>query len=193
MELAAVIEALRVLKTVPRRAGLQALNDATITVRSDSQYVIRAFNDAWLDRWQQNGWRTANGKPVLNQDLWTDLLAETTELNVQWEWVWVWVRGHSGDPRNEQCDQLAVQQAEIAPNVGTYWVSAGNPRSHTPEFHHATQNSPPDYGLYEFDPECRPAPNLQAGDEVMLHGQFDQYEVFSLWYHEFIGIQRMLD
>ena len=62
---------------------------------SDSQYVTRAFNDAWLDRWQQNGWRTANGQPVLNQDLWTDLLAETKELNIRWEWV----TGHSGDPR----------------------------------------------------------------------------------------------
>ena len=89
MELAAVIEALRVLKTVP------PLNAAAVTVRSDSQYVTRAFNDAWLDRWQQNGWRTANGKRVLNQDPWTDLLAETEELNIQW----VWVRGHSGRPR----------------------------------------------------------------------------------------------
>ena len=89
MELAAVIEALRVLQTVP------PLNAAAVTVRSDSQYVTRAFNDAWLDRWQQNGWRTANGKRVLNQDPWTDLLAETEELNIQW----VWVRGHSGRPR----------------------------------------------------------------------------------------------
>ena len=57
---------------------------ARITVRTDSQYISRAFNEDWLGNWQRNGWRTSKRKPVENQDLWQDLLEETHEREITW-------------------------------------------------------------------------------------------------------------
>lgn len=121
MELSAVIEALKVIATV------KELDGHDIIVRSDSQYITNAFNDHWLNRWQRNGWRTSKKTPVENQDLWKELLRETENRNIQWDWV----RGHSGDPMNEKCDQLAVEQAELAKHALFYWVSPSNPKSQT--------------------------------------------------------------
>ncbi|MDW3221309.1 MAG: ribonuclease H [Paracoccaceae bacterium] len=79
---------------------------AKITVYSDSQYVILGMNE-WLTKWQAKGWRAANGQPVKNLELWKELLRVSDGLEVQWEWV----RGHNGDPRNEEADLLANQAA----------------------------------------------------------------------------------
>ena len=117
MELAAVIEALKTLNQDESRPPRR------ITVRSDSQYVINAFNQNWLRNWQNNGWQNAKGQPVANMDLWSRLLSETEGREIVWEWV----RGHSGDPANEECDRLANRCAQQAQESRQAWVSAVQP------------------------------------------------------------------
>ncbi|WP_299960352.1 ribonuclease HI [uncultured Roseobacter sp.] len=93
-------------------AGLQRIKrdeTAPITLRSDSQYLINGMND-WLPRWRSNNWRSANGKPVKNVDLWQRLDALSTGLQI----TWTWVKGHSGDQGNEEVDSVASQQAHLA-------------------------------------------------------------------------------
>ena len=119
MEMAAVIEALRAVNSV------ESLQDAGITVRTDSQYVTRAFNRGWIVTWQSNGWRNTKGKTVANKELWLQLLEQAGDRSITWEWV----KGHAGDPMNERCDRLAVEQAEMAGTEAEYWVSAGMPKS----------------------------------------------------------------
>ena len=91
MELLAVIESLRALR---RRVRAR--------VYTDSQYVRLGITE-WLKGWKARGWRTADRKPVKNQDLWEqlDALAAGHELD------WHWVKGHSGIRGNERCDELA--------------------------------------------------------------------------------------
>ena len=91
MELLAVIKALRALK---RRVSAR--------VYTDSQYVRLGMTE-WLTGWKARGWRTADRKPVKNQDLWEQL----DELAAGHDIEWHWVKGHSGVPGNERCDQLA--------------------------------------------------------------------------------------
>lgn len=119
MELSAAIEGLNVLNDIPDCEGTAA------TVRSDSKYLVDAFNANWIRTWIRNGWRKADKKPVKNRELWERLLAVIGNRRVRWQWV----KGHSGDPGNEECDRLANAEAHHAPQVNGYWVSAGNPRS----------------------------------------------------------------
>ena len=95
MELTAVIEALKALK-MPCRVKLT----------TDSKYVCDAINQGWVYNWKRNGWRKADKKPALNVDLWEQLL-ELLEIH---EVTFVWVKGHSGNPYNERCDELAVNE-----------------------------------------------------------------------------------
>ena len=83
--------------------GLEALKRPSVAVvQTDSQYVIKGITE-WLPSWKARGWRTADKKPVKNQDLWErlDQIAGTHTLR------WQWVKGHSGDPGNERVDELA--------------------------------------------------------------------------------------
>ncbi|MEJ0005360.1 MAG: ribonuclease HI [Steroidobacteraceae bacterium] len=83
--------------------GLLALNRPTVaTVQTDSQYVIKGITE-WLPSWKARGWRTADKKPVKNQDLWERL----DQVAGQHTLTWRWVKGHSGDPGNERVDELA--------------------------------------------------------------------------------------
>ena len=91
MELTAVIRALEALKR-----GVSA------RVHTDSEYVVRGINE-WLPNWKARGWRTADRKPVKNQDLWEQLDAAATRHDIEWKWV----KGHSGVPGNERVDALA--------------------------------------------------------------------------------------
>jgi ribonuclease HI len=91
MELTAVIMALAALK-----------RPTPATVQTDSQYVIKGITE-WLPAWKARGWRTADRKPVKNQDLWEKL----DQLVGQHSLTWQWVKGHSGDPGNERVDELA--------------------------------------------------------------------------------------
>ena len=80
-----------------------------ISVFSDSQYVKNGIT-VWIKNWKAKGWRTADKKPVKNQDLWVQLDELNSSLNVNWNWV----KGHAGIEYNEICDQLC--QKEIAKN-----------------------------------------------------------------------------
>ena len=91
MELTAVIRALEALKR-PVEARLF----------TDSEYVRRGITE-WVPGWKARGWRTADRKPVKNQDLWEALSALAERHEVEWHWV----RGHSGHPENERADALA--------------------------------------------------------------------------------------
>lgn len=90
-------------------AGLEALlRPCSVDVWSDSQYVIKAFNDRWIDGWKKRGWKKADGKPVLNEELWKRLLLAAEPHEITWHWV----KGHDGHPENERCDALATAAAD---------------------------------------------------------------------------------
>lgn len=91
MELQAAIEALSAFP-----------NGTAMTVHTDSQYVKNGVTQ-WVHGWKRNGWKTAARKPVKNQDLWQALDALAAERAV----TWAWVKGHAGDPGNEEADRLA--------------------------------------------------------------------------------------
>ena len=90
-------------------AGLEALNlPCDIDLYSDSQYVIKAFNDHWIDSWIKKNWKKSDGKPVLNIDLWQRLLTAAKPHSISWHWV----KGHAGHKENERCDELATYAAD---------------------------------------------------------------------------------
>ena len=85
--------------------GLEALKKpCTVTVYSDSKYVVDAFNNKWIDGWIAKGWKTAGKSPVKNVDLWKRLLEAKKQHDVEF----IWVKGHAGHEYNERCDSLAV-------------------------------------------------------------------------------------
>ena len=77
------------------------------TLFTDSNYVKQGLNE-WLPNWKARGWRTADKKPVKNQDLWQRLDTAAARHKVDWRWV----KGHAGDPGNEAADQLANEGLE---------------------------------------------------------------------------------
>jgi len=91
MELTAVIRALEALKRPSR-----------VRLYTDSQYVQKGVSE-WLRQWKRRGWRTADGKPVKNRDLWQELDALAARHSIEWHWV----KGHAGHPGNERADRLA--------------------------------------------------------------------------------------
>ncbi len=91
MELTAVIRALEALK-----------RQCHVKVYTDSQYVQKGISE-WLAQWKARGWRTADKKPVKNEDLWRELDALARQHQVEWHWV----RGHAGHKENERADALA--------------------------------------------------------------------------------------
>jgi ribonuclease HI len=89
--------------------GLAAITrPMDVVIHTDSSYVEQAFTKGWLRSWQQNGWRTADKKPVKNQDLWQRLAEEAARHKVTFRRV----RGHSGVELNERADQLAVAERD---------------------------------------------------------------------------------
>ena len=83
--------------------ALEALPDTVaVDLHTDSQYLRNGMS-AWLARWKRNGWRTADRKPVKNEDLWRRLDELAREHAIEWHWV----RGHSGHVENERADALA--------------------------------------------------------------------------------------
>lgn len=93
MELLAIIRALEALKQPSRK----------VLIRSDSKYVVDAVNQGWVFQWEKKGF-----KKKKNPDLWARFLELYRQHGVKLEWV----KGHDGDPRNEECDRLAVEAAE---------------------------------------------------------------------------------
>jgi ribonuclease HI len=96
MELTAAIRALESLHRT-----------AAVRLTTDSQYVMLGI-EQWLPRWIENGWRTADKKPVKNQDLWQRLAEVAAPHRVHWRWT----RGHSGHAENERVDDLARAAAQ---------------------------------------------------------------------------------
>lgn len=89
--------------------GLEALlKPCDVEMFSDSQYVIKAFNEHWIDGWIRKGWKTAGNKPVKNVELWKRLLKACEPHGIRWNWV----KGHAGHPENERCDELATAAAD---------------------------------------------------------------------------------
>ena len=84
-------------------ASLEALErPTTLTIVTDSSYVKDGIT-SWIFGWKKRGGKTANNKPVKNEDLWKRLDAATQRHDVKWEWV----KGHAGHPENERADELA--------------------------------------------------------------------------------------
>lgn len=98
MELQAAIQGLRALKS-----------QAIVELYSDSQYVLKGLRE-WLDAWKARGWRTADKKPVKNQDLWEILDGLRATHDIRFHWI----RGHNEHPENERCDKLAVAARDAA-------------------------------------------------------------------------------
>ncbi|MBE5749875.1 MAG: ribonuclease HI [Clostridiales bacterium] len=87
--------------------GLDALKEpCNVNVYSDSQYVVDAFNQQWINSWVSNGWRTAGKKEVKNVDLWKTLLELVERNNV----TFVKVKGHADNEYNNRCDKIAVDE-----------------------------------------------------------------------------------
>ena len=84
-------------------SALEALDrPSAITVVTDSAYVKNGIA-GWIEGWKRNGWRTADKKPVKNEDLWRRLDEARARHRVRWEWI----KGHAGHPENERADELA--------------------------------------------------------------------------------------
>jgi len=97
MELTAAIQALKLLK-----------EPCSVTLTSDSKYLIDAIEKKWIENWIRKGWKKSDGSAVLNVDLWQELLKLLDVHTVQF----VWVHGHQGHPYNERCDELATTFAD---------------------------------------------------------------------------------
>ena len=98
MELMAAIRALEALKKPSR-----------VKLYTDSIYVMKGIT-TWIRDWKRRGWRTAEKKPVKNEDLWRELDAQAARHNIEWHWV----KGHAGHPENERADALANKGIPVA-------------------------------------------------------------------------------
>ncbi len=97
MELTGVIE------------GMKALNEpCKVELYTDSQYIVNAINKGWLRNWQKNGWKKADKSPVLNKELWLEIIELFNKHDVTVHWV----KGHAENEYNNRCDQLAVAQTK---------------------------------------------------------------------------------
>jgi ribonuclease HI len=95
MELTAAIE------------GLSALKEpCEVEVVTDSEYVKNGITK-WIQGWKRNGWKTSQKKPVVNQDLWTELDRQVSRHETKWTWT----KGHADHEDNNRCDELATQAA----------------------------------------------------------------------------------
>ena len=92
MELMAAIQGLERLKRGVDR----------VRIHTDSTYVKDGITK-WIHGWKKNGWKTAAKKPVKNQDMWQRLDEALKDHDIEWHWI----KGHSGHPENERCDEMA--------------------------------------------------------------------------------------
>ena len=100
MELQAAIEALKYMHKIHK--------EDTVTIYADSAYVLNGIT-GWIFGWEKNGWRTANKKQVLNQDLWQELIGMVREF--KGKIIWQKVKGHSGHVYNDKADEIATEYA----------------------------------------------------------------------------------
>ena len=96
--------------------GLEALKEkCSVTLYSDSKYLIDAINCGWAVKWRENGWMRTKKDKALNPDLWEKLL----DLLDRHDVTLVWVKGHAGHPENERCDRMAVAETEKFKNLAS--------------------------------------------------------------------------
>ena len=94
--------------------GLEALKEPCIVeLYSDSKYVIDALEKGWAKSWQAKNWKKPDKKPALNPDLWEKLLALTDIHTLSYHWV----KGHADNPKNNRCDEMAVEQSQLYKEV----------------------------------------------------------------------------
>lgn len=98
MELMGAIQALAALK-----------RPCKVILHTDSKYVQQGIS-VWIHDWKRRGWKTADKKPVKNEDLWKQLDEQAARHHIQW----VWVKGHAGHSENERADKLANQGVAMA-------------------------------------------------------------------------------
>ena len=96
MELMAAIEA---LKKIPIGEEVQ--------IYTDSKYVKMGITE-WIEKWSQNNWKTSSKKKVKNLELWKELSSISKKHKIKW----LWIKGHAGDPINEEVDALAKKAAK---------------------------------------------------------------------------------
>jgi ribonuclease HI len=95
MELTAAIEALRILR-----------NPCDVELVTDSEYLKNGITK-WIQNWRRRGWKTTDGKPVVNRDLWEELDSLVEGHSVTWSWT----KGHANHRDNNRADELATQAA----------------------------------------------------------------------------------
>ncbi len=97
MELMGAISALEALK-----------RPCQVRLHTDSKYVMQGITE-WIDNWKRRGWKTADKKPVKNEDLWRRLDTAVTHHEIEW----IWIKGHAGHEGNERADVLANRGVEM--------------------------------------------------------------------------------
>ena len=100
MEVLAAIEALTLLE-----------GSCTVSLYSDSKYLVDSISKGWAKKWQANHWKKSDGAYAKNQDLWARLL----ELNKKHTITFNWVKGHSDNEHNNRCDELATTATKEDP------------------------------------------------------------------------------
>lgn len=103
MELKAVVEAIKVVKSI---------GQSTVDIYSDSAYVVNAIDQNWIKRWARNGWQTNSQTEVKNKDLWEELLKLIDRKHDRFKVNVIKVKGHSGNKNNERADVLAKKEIE---------------------------------------------------------------------------------
>jgi len=103
MEIQAVIEALKYIVENQKIIG-----NSEVIIHADSAYVLGGVT-TWIHNWEKNGWKTANKKPVMNQELWQEMISLVRQFkgNLSWQKV----KGHSGVLYNERADVIATENA----------------------------------------------------------------------------------
>ena len=81
--------------------------NSTITLYSDSRYLVDGMTKGWAESWRANKWRKSNKRKAINVDLWKILLSLCDDRKV----TFVWVEGHAGNKENERCDNLSIKAA----------------------------------------------------------------------------------
>lgn len=104
MELMAVIRALEFVSKIKS----QEAKKLEARIYTDSEYIVKGITQ-WVKGWQKNNWRTAAKKPVMNQDLWQELLKVSEDKDISWSVI----PGHSGVSANERCDEIATRFADL--------------------------------------------------------------------------------
>lgn len=99
-------------------AGLEALTEpCQVRLYSDSEYLVKAMTQGWVQRWKAKGWRRTKKEKAANVDLWKRLLEACRQHQVEF----LWVKGHAGDAENERCDALssmALKQPDLPDDPG---------------------------------------------------------------------------